>query len=115
MIFSLPRLSGAVEDATSKAKQVRRLTVEWCGFFPTGTFNQQKGSLKRVVFIPKLGGFKYFFFIFTPPRIVCGKMIPFLTKIAHIFQNGLVKNYQLEKERKESPQASFFRGKLAKT
>ena len=71
MIFSLPTLFCAVEAVTSKAKQVRRLTVEWCGFFPTGTFNQQKGSLKRVVFIPKLGGFKYFFFHFqTPPDSV---------------------------------------------
>ena len=37
-----------------------------------GTFNRTKSSFKRVVFIPKLGGFKFqiCFFIFTPPDSV---------------------------------------------
>ena len=84
-------------------------------FSRPGRLTSKKAPSKELFSSQNLVVSNIFFFIFTPPRIVCGKMIPFLTKIAHIFQNGLVKNYQLEKERKESPQASFFRGKLAKT
>ena len=62
------------------------LTVEWCGSSRPGRLTA-KGSQNNF-FIPKLGGFKYVFFIFTAR--MCGEMIPFLTKIVHMFQNGLV-------------------------
>ena len=59
MIFSLPRLSGAVEDATSKAKQVRFNGGVVRVFSRPGRLTSKKGSLKRDVFIPILGGFKF--------------------------------------------------------